>query len=163
MNSQLPWLEIRDLQDRFLISFPKEPEYKHQEIKTDLGKVENESWFVKGIKDHPNDIYLFNVLSYSYELAEPRDDEEVEEILQNTILDLASNNKMQPSYVIIKRDDLGVPFAEARYLNQTKNKAMKAKIYLYRYRMVVMQVFMSEKESMNDRIGYFFNSYKNLL
>ncbi len=162
INIQLPWIEIRDLQDRFLISFPKTPEYKHQEIKTELGIVENESYFVTGIKDYPNYMYVFNILSYSYQLAEPKNDEEAEEILQNTILDLGSNNKMQASYVIVRRNDFGVPYAEVRYLNQEKNKAMRAKIYLYRYRMVIMQVFMPEKESINDKIGYFFNSYKNL-
>ncbi|HMP32040.1 MAG TPA: hypothetical protein PKD85_20715, partial [Saprospiraceae bacterium] len=79
IKSQLPWIEIRDLQDRFVVSFPKAPDYKQQEIKTEMGKVTNESFYVQGInKEHPNDTYLFNVLTYNYELAEVKDDEEVE-------------------------------------------------------------------------------------
>jgi hypothetical protein len=116
------------------------------------------------MKDHPNDIYLFNILSYSYELAEVDDDEVVEEVLQNAVLDLAEKNDMKPSYVVIKRDeDNGNPFADVRFINANKTKVMRAKLFLYRRQMVVMQVYMSEKESMNDKIDYFFRSYKNML
>ena len=161
---QLPWVEMRDLQDRFTVSFPKAPDYKHQDITTELGKVQNESFYVQGIKEHPNDIYLFNILSYSYELAEVNDDEVVEEVLQNAVLDLAEKNEMKPSYVVIKRDeDNGNPYADVRYINANKSKVMRARLFLYRYNMVVMQVYMSEKESMNDKIDYFFRSYKNLM
>ena len=164
IKSQLPWIEIRDLQDRFVVSFPKAPDYKQQEIKTEMGKVTNESFYVQGIKEHPNDTYLFNVLTYNYELAEVKDDEEVEEILQNTILDLAHNNKMQPTYAIINRDDeTGTPCGDVGFINANKTKVMRAKLYLYRYHMIIMQVYMSEAESMNDKIDYFFRSYKNLL
>ena len=159
---QSSWVEIRDLRERFIIHFPEAPEYKQKEINTDLGKVENESYYVQGIKDHPNDLYVFNILSYSYPLVDPQNEDAAEEILQNTILDIAVTNKMKPAYSIIKKDDSGTPFADVRYLNQTKSKAMRAMIYLYPDKMVTMQVFMPEKQSLNDKIGYFFNSYKKL-
>lgn len=163
-NQNTSWVEMRDLSDRFIISFPIAPEYKQQELTTELGKVENETFYVNGLKDHPIDTYFFNVLSYSYEIVDIKDDEEVEIILQNTILDLATNNKMETTYVKLDRDEeRGHPFAEVRYANKKSKKVMRAKIFLYRTRMIVMQVYMSDAQSLNENIDYYFRSYKNLM
>jgi hypothetical protein len=156
------WVKLTDLEERFNIQFPQHPIYKIQEFKNQQGNVVNESYSVANLTDHPNQGYALNILSYDHDLVDLSNQEDIEELLTNTSLDLAQINRMKISYSKINyQEDSGKPYLDLRAVSKNEKQVLRSRIWLSKRRMVTLQVYSTGVNSLNEFIDKFIQSYED--
>jgi hypothetical protein len=156
------WVRLTDIDKRFSILFPFDPNYKVQDFKNEKGNVTNESYYLGSIKDHPNEAYVLGLLSYDYNLVDLEDLDGVDQLLQNTAIDLIATNKMKLSYKKVGyHQNTGTPFIDLRAVTKDEQKVMRARVWLGVKKLIILQVYTTSMNSLNEYIDLFINSYED--
>lgn len=158
------WETLVDIKGRFQIDFPLPPNYKSQDLVSNNKIIQNESYFVIiEDTDHPNTLYLANILQYGKDVLALKEVEDYEVFINNTILAIAESNKAKISYTKIAWDESGRPLVDFRLIITTSKQVVRGKMLISELGDVfIAQVYSSEPNSLNEFIDIYLKSLKLL-
>lgn len=162
-KAQDDFIVFHDLTGRFEIAAPGNFKYSEKSIVTPVGMVMNESLSLEKAKDHPNSLYAVNIITYPEEVFDFDSLEVLEEVLLNSVEDIAMKNKSSIIYKEISYDPQGLPMVVYRLMDKKKIQSIKGILKLLPDQMYGAQVYAPTERSLNELGDKFLDSFKIFL
>lgn len=159
MYAQQDFIKFEDLTKRFEVAAPGNFKYSDKTIVTPVGYVRNENLSLEKDKDHPNSLYIVNIVTYPEAVFDFDSIEVLEEVLFNSIEDIAKKNGSSVVYKEISYDSQGLPTAVYRLMDKQKIQSIKGVLKLLPDHMYGAQVYAFTERSLNEFGDKFLNSF----
>lgn len=156
--AQADFILFKDLQDRFEVRAPGHFDFVEKAIPTQIGEVINENFSLQKT-DHPNTLYSINILSYPDQIVDFDSLDLMEELMLNTLNNIAISNNAYIVYKDLGYEDEGTPIMTYRLMDKKKTQSIKGVIKLRPQTIYNAQVYAPIVKSLNEFTDIFLDSF----
>jgi hypothetical protein len=162
MSGQSDWRLFEPIDQNFSVNCPGGlMEYTSKSFITGIGEMTNQAYFLNMKGDHPNFLYLINIVEYP-EQSFPKDSIRlIEELLSTTAEAMSESTGCQIMYQQTEMND-EVPFLILRLHDKESNTSIKSKVFVIHDRLYTLQVYTSHENKLNDFVDKFIKSFRVL-
>lgn len=154
------WSSYTDPDSLFAIEAPGNVLIKEKSVLTGIHDLNVFTYYIKGIDEDPNSLYLINVADYPSGTFPVDSSELVEEFLNESLESLQLNLRGKIDY----RQPIHEPAQGflSRISQHDKDVVVKVKTFIFEDRFYTLQVFTPSDKSLNDSVDRFLHSFRLL-
>ncbi len=157
---QKSWQRYNAPDESFTVNCPGGMlKYKEKHTITEVGKLLNKAYYINMDKNHPNFLYMVTSVQYPEGTFINDTTNIAESYLKNTAYSLQESTGCKSQYERIDIES-EIPNMVMRLYDAKTETAIKAKIYLYKDVLYILQVYTNHDNKLNDFIDKFLNSFK---